>query len=78
MQEINWQGYQGTSTYRKMAIFLLLCTLLALKAEATTLFRVTLLNEDFFQKIYKVNHNTRQYFLMVSCKEKNMLSIIVS
>lgn len=78
MLDLQALGNHSRALIPKVALFLLFFILLAFKAQATALFRVTLLNEDFYQKIYKVNHNTRQYFLIVSCKEKDMLSISVS
>jgi hypothetical protein len=33
------------------------------------------LAEDYFEKTYMVNHESKQYYLTVACKEKDMLSI---
>lgn len=36
------------------------------------------LADDYFEKIYLVNHNSQQYYLTISCREQNMLSISIT
>lgn len=45
---------------------------------ATTVFKAYPLGEDYFEKIYLVNHNGHEYYLTISCKEQNMLSISIT
>lgn len=59
----------------------LLMTVLACllpEAESSTVFKVYPLADDYFEKVYLVNHNSRQHYLIVSCKERNILSLSVS
>lgn len=52
----------------------LLLLLLAVGCAATE-FKAYPLGDDYFEKVYLVNHDNRDYYLTISCKEQNMLSI---
>ena len=64
------QRPSNNSTICLVAILLLL----ALSCVATD-FKAYPLGDDYFEKVYFVNHNNREYYLTISCKEQNMLSI---
>jgi hypothetical protein len=60
------------------AALLLLFTILIVRLDATTLNKVSLVTEDYFEKVYVINQQGRKYYLIVSCKERDMLSISIS
>ncbi len=58
---------KGTNSYR-LLIVLVLLSLMALDTRATTLFKAIPLAEDYFEKVYMVNHQSKEYYLIISCK----------
>lgn len=42
---------------------------------AATEFKAYPLGDDYFEKVYLVSHDNKEYYLTISCKEQNMLSI---
>lgn len=60
------------------AALLLFFAILIVRLDATTVNKVSLVTEDYFEKVFIVNQQGRKYYLIVSCKEKDMLSISIS
>lgn len=60
-----------------LSLFLALCLLLPAVLSAQS-FKEYPLADDYFEKIYLVNHNSQQYYLTISCREQNMLSISIT
>jgi hypothetical protein len=60
-----------------MALLLTLC-LLFTAVLSTQTFKEYPLADDYFEKIYLVSHNSHEYYLTISCKEQNMLSISIT
>lgn len=48
---------------------------LVLAACGRSVFTVYPLAEDYFEKVYVVNHNEKEYFLNINCRQQNILSI---
>lgn len=60
-----------------ISLLLALCLLLP-AALCVYNFKEYPLADDYFEKIYLVNHNSQQYYLTISCREQNMLSISIT
>lgn len=41
-------------------------------------FKIYPLADDYFEKVYFLNHQAKSYYLSINCKEKDMLSISIS
>jgi hypothetical protein len=54
---------------------LLLVALWLVGVEANTVLKVYPLADDYFEKVYMLTHQNKPYFLTVSCRQKDMLSI---
>jgi hypothetical protein len=64
--------------YLSLFTVLIVLTMCLVGVQSTTLFKVYPLAEDYFENIYLVNHQGKQYYLIISCKEKDILSISIT
>lgn len=61
--------------HNNSTLCLSLLLLLLVHGCAATEFKAYPLGDDYFEKVYLVSHDNREYYLTISCKEQNMLSI---
>ena len=65
------------STLQLASLCMLLLLFMTIKTAATS-FKAYPLADNYFEKVYLVDHQNKQYYLTVSCKEQNILSISMS
>lgn len=58
----------------KLTTFILVC-LWVFAAQANTVLKVYPLADDYFEKVYLLTHQNQPYYLAVSCRQKDMLSV---
>lgn len=68
----------ASSSIPTILLIMLLAMIIAPGVEATPLFKVYPLADDYFEKIYLVNQQNKQYYLTISCRQRDMLSISIS
>lgn len=60
-----------------LEVFLIIC-LWSTVVQATSVLKMYPLADDYFEKVYMVTHQNQPYYLTVSCRQKDMLSISLS
>ena len=58
-----------------LVVLLILTTVLVEGSGPSPIFKVYPLADDYFEKVYLVSHTNGQYYLTISCKQRDMLSI---
>ena len=71
-----------TATHRTSPLTFLylpiLLLLMSLECEAANMAKVYPLADEYFEKIYLVEENSRLYYLNISCRDVNTMSISIT
>jgi len=62
----------------KILLILLMLTLEIVAVKSNSTIKVFPLVDDILQKIYLLNFKSETYYLVVSCKENNMISLSIA